>query len=290
MFSIFWWIIWVALNSIAIWNFKKAMNNTSLTTWMFKFFVYIFWIINILVLLYYFWFEFKILTNYKYLLLILLIAIFWIFSSFLHYYVLKRVKLSEVLPYENLDKLFIIIFWFFLFHWTNNWSSLTTLLISIFTLIIIILFTIDLKNIKIPRYLWLLTFYKILRTLVVLSIWYFLTIYESSTFITTIWTYEFILYCIIIIITKDSLKSIFTQNKPFYINRITAVFCWMTSSIIWVFIIKELWVIVWTLFWFLWIASTILAMKWILNDTPTKKQISLAFLVIFLIWIWYYFK
>lgn len=290
MFSIIWWIIWVIFDSISWWYYKKALNQSNVSKLIFRLFIYIFWVFNIWILLYYFWFEINILSNYTDLFYIFLLAFLWVIASLIYLHILKNAKLSELLPYENLDKLFIIIVWFFLFYWTNNWTSITTLLITIITLFVIIFFTIDFKNVKIPKNIWIFIFHKFLRSIIILLIWYLLTRYQFSTYVVVSRSFEFIIYLLLIIITSFSFKSLLTQTKSFYISRFTSVFFWTISSIISIFIIKELWVIVWTLFWFLWIASTILCMKLIINDSPTKKQVSLAFLVILLIWIWYYFK
>gem|GEM_PF-1185059 len=37
-------------------------------------------------------------------------------NTFLQLTILKNIKLSEVLPYDNLDKLFIVIISFFLYY------------------------------------------------------------------------------------------------------------------------------------------------------------------------------
>ncbi len=290
MFSIIWWIFWTILGSVSSWYYKKALTQSTLSKPMFKFFVYLFWAINIWILLYFFWFEKEIITNYKILIILFLLAFSWVWWSILHLVILKNAKLSELLPYEDLDKLFVIIFWYFLFFWTNNGSSIITLAVAILTLVLVIAFTIDFKNLKVPKNIWILIFYKLLRSVITLTTWYVLISYESSTIYTSNWIFELLVYIIIIFAMGDSFKSIASQTKWFYISRFNAVFFWIISWIISLFLIKELWVIVWTLFWFLWIATSIFSMKLILNDSPTKKQILLALMVILLIWIWYFYK
>jgi hypothetical protein len=290
MFSVIWWIIWTIFDSISSWFYKKSISQSRLKVWMFKFFIFIFWLINISILIYFFWYEINILFKYKDLFYIFLISFIWVMWWLIHINLLKKVKLSEILPYENLDKLFIIIFWFFIFYWTNNWSSWITLIITIITLFVIILFTIDFNKIKIPKNIWIFTFYKLLRSFIWLLTWYLLISYLSSTFIVTDWLFALLIYLSIILITNDKFITIFQQSKWFYISRLSSVLFWNTAWIISIFLIKELWIIVWTLFWFLGIVSSIFTMKLILNDSPTNKQILLAFIVILLIWTWYYFK
>jgi hypothetical protein len=114
--------------------------------------------------------------------------------------------------------------------------------------------------------------------------------YSSITLVTISWVLELILFTSILIILKESFSIILKQSKIFYVNRLIATILWRSAFILWLYIIQSSWVIVATLLWFFWIVFSILSMKFILKDNPTKKQIILAFIVIFLIWIWYYFK
>ena len=290
MFTILWWILSVILDSISTSNRKKAYDNTTLSKWLFKLFAKFFWFFIIFSLVFIRWFDFEIFRNYADLLLILLIVIIGIINTYLHLNIIKKSKLSELLPYDNLDKLFIIIIWFFLFQWTDKWVSLVTLFIIIFTLILILFFSVDIKNIKLPKNIWLFVIHKWIKAWKILLIWILLQTYLSTTFIAIDWVYEFSIYLIILYISKDSPVKLFQQSKSFYINRITATFTWRGALIIWLIIIKESGIIIATLLWFLWLAFNIFSMKIILDDSPTKKQILLAFIVIFLIWIWYYLK
>jgi hypothetical protein len=58
----------------------------------------------------------SILSDNKILFVILLIASISYIVTNLTISVYKKVKLSELLPYKNLDKIFVVLFGFFIFY------------------------------------------------------------------------------------------------------------------------------------------------------------------------------
>ena len=290
MFAIILWIISAAFDSISLSFRKKSLDLWKLSKTMFKYFAFIFGFLIIIFLNYVFWIEFSILNDYKYLFIWLIIVITWILNTFLQLHILKTIKLSETLPYDNLDKLFIVIIWSILYYWTDNEVSMITLWITILTIILIVLFSIDFKNFKIPKSIWLFILFKLVRAGLTISIWFILLKYTNFTFIALNWVYELIIYTIIAFLLKDSFKSMLRQSKEFYISRLSATILWRSAYIIWLYIIQTSWLIVATLLWFSGIIFNLVSMKLILKDTPERKQIILAFLVLILIWIWYTFK
>jgi len=257
---------------------------------MFKYFAFVFCFFMVIFLNFTFWVEFWILSDYNFLLLSLIITIISIINTYLQLHIYKTVKLSEMLPYNNLDKLFIVIIWSILYYWTDKQTSFITIWTTLLTIILIIVFTIDFKKIKIPKSIWLFTLQKLIKAWIVIAIWYILIKYTNITFIAVNLVFELIIFTVIALVLKDSFKTMLTQTKTFYISRVWATILGRTAYIIWLYILQTSWLIIATLLWFLGIVFNILSMKFILNDTPTKKQIHLAFMVLILIWIWYYFK
>ncbi len=290
MFAIVLWVISAAFDSASLSFRKKALDNWKLSKTMFKYFAFVFWVWMVIFLNYTFWIQYSIITDYSFLLLWLVITIVSIINTYLQLHVLKTVKLSEMLPYNNLDKLFIVIIWYVLYYWTDKETSIITLWTTLLTIVLIIVLTIDFKNIKIPKSIWLFSLQKFIKAITVVAIWLLLIKYTNITFVALNLFFELIIYTIIAFILKDSFKSLLTQSKTFYISRVWATILGRTAYIIWLYILQTSWLIVATLLWFLGIVFNILSMKFILNDTPTKKQIHLAFMVLILIWIWYYFK
>jgi len=290
MFAIILWVISAAFDSISLSFRKKSIDTWNLSKTMFKYFAFIFWLIIIIFLNYSFWLEFSILKDYKYLLICLLIIIVGVLNTFLQLYIFKKIKLSETLPYNDLDKIFIIIIGSILYYWTDKETSIITLVTALLTIILIIALSIDFKKIKIPKSIWLFVFFKLIKAWIIISIWMVLLKYTNFTFMAVNWIFELIIFTLIAIITKDSFKSMITQSKVFYVSRFTWSILWRLAYIIWLYIIETSWLIVATLLWFLGLVFNIISMKFILRDNPEKKQIFLAFMVLILIWIWYYFK
>lgn len=290
MTTILLWLLTTFLDAFWIWFRKKSLDEWKLSTIMFKFFAHIFWFFMIIWLIYFIWIDTELYENTNDMILIFIVVLLATFNILFHLSIMKQVKISELLPYDNMDKLFIVVIWFFLFYWTDKWSSAITLLITILTIIVIILFTVDIKNIKIPKIIWKFIIHKIIKAFQILAIWYILIKYSSITYVVNNWFIELSIMTVMAIVLKDNFKTLVTQTKSFYINRLIATIMWRSAFIIGLYIIQTSWVIIATLLWFFWIAFNIISMKLILKDNPNKKQITLAFIVIFLIWIWYYFK
>ena len=276
----------------SLWNSfrKKSLDIWKLSNIIFKLYSNIFWILAIPLIVLIYWFDYIILKDTYDLILLFIICLFWTLNILLWLKIYKTTKLSELLPYSNLDKIFIIIIWYFIFYWTNNWSSIYTLFISLLTLIIILLFTTDIRKFRISKKIWLYLVHKVFNAANILLIWYLLTRYSSFTMATMTWLFEFITLIFIWILIKASFKSVITQEKQFYFYRLLTVIFWWSWRVISLVILKEAWVVIATLLWFLGVVFNIISMKFILKDNPTKKQVILSVLVLVLISIWIYFK
>ena len=135
---LFWWVLSVALDSIATSTYKKSLMIWNLSKIMFKLYAQIFWVVIYLGIIIFIWFQHSVFHDLIYLLWAALLTLVHICATMLGLHIYKNVKLSYLLPYQNLDKLFIIILWFFLFAWAP-WKevSLTTLIIWIITVFVI---------------------------------------------------------------------------------------------------------------------------------------------------------
>lgn len=288
--QILWWIIWVALDALCNANRKKALNISNLPKPLFKLFSHLIWVFVIIGLVLIFWFEKEILLSVFFTGLVIVAVAVGVAENMMSMHVFKHIKLSDALPYKEIDKLFIIVIGFFLFYGTNGGSSFQTFLITIVTLLVILLFTIDFKSITFPSMIGLLFISKWLNAIKVLIVGYILLSFWSVTYVTMNLVIEMIFVFIIAIVSRSVFTEIFKQSRNFYRYRITGtILGWLWYSL-WLYIIQSSGVIIATLLGFLWIVFSILTMKWILDDTPEKKHILLAGIVILLIWIWYSLK
>lgn len=286
----FYWIIGVLLESFWTFFWKNAIDSAKLSSVLFKFFSPIFWIILISILIFFNGYQLELFSDIFSLILLIVIILIWYLKSLWEQKLMKKLKLSEIIPYSKIDKVFIIIIWFILYYWTEKETSLTTFLISLITVLIVIWFTIDIKKIKFPKYIWSYLFIKFLSAFLVIWTWVILLKYNSITYTATKIVIIFVLCIISIIVLKQSIKPLFHQTKSFYYNRIGWTLISRIWFLIWLFIIEKQWIVIATLLGFLWLVFNIFWMKFLLKDNPNLKQISLWVIVTLMIWIWYYFK
>ncbi len=291
MIPLIWWALATLFVSISDSYYKKSLWLGSISNLMFKFYIFFIWPIIYAILAYIYGFNAQIITDLFYLNLLVISCWIRIWNTCIFTYIYKNTKASEILPYNNLDKLFIVILGFFLYKWIP-WqeTSYITLVITIVTIFITLFFTLDFKNFKIPKTLWLIFINNFIRAVNFVLVWYILLKYSAITYGGLNIVIELFSYIVIGFLLKDSFKSIFTQSKKFYVARFTTVLFGQGAFIISLFIVESVGVIIMSLLWFLWLFFSIISMKFILWDTPSKKQIILWFIIIFMIWIGYYFK
>ena len=291
MFPILWWALWVLFDSFATVNYKQAIEIWKMSRIMFKIYAVFFNLLVFICLFFVFWFEEEIFSNPYVIILIFFTSFIHLFDTLLWLYVYKTTKLSELLPYQNLDKLFIVLIWFFLYAGVEDKEvSLFTFVITLLTIFVVTILTIDFKNIKIPKTIWIFILNRILKSSSVVLLWYILISYSTVTYWSINVLFELIIYIWVASFMKDSFNILFTQSKLFYKFRVLAVLFWISSFVIWLFIVEKTWIIIASLLGFLSIVFNIFMMKIFLKDNPTTKQMVLAFIVISMIWIGYYFK
>lgn len=288
--NIIFWLISALFASVWASHYKKAVLSSKLPTALYMLMWPILGFLIVWLAIFFSWLDISIYTDYYVLWLVFIIMILDICANYLEMSVLKTTKLSDILPYTNLDKLFIVLLWFFLFYWTKNSTSITTLIITLITIIIITLFSIDFKNFKIPKSILSYVFVMLFRWITVLIVWFIFVKYSTLSYLSVNILFSFLWYLAISIILKNSLYLYLDQSKTFYKSRLLSallIWIWLMISL---YVVKEAWVLIATLISFIALVFNIISMKFILNDNPWKKQIILAWLITVLIWIWYYFK
>ncbi len=288
--NIIFWLIASFFAAISSSFRKKAIDNSTLHNWLITLFWPVIGLIFIYILVFIFWINSNIFFDNK---VIILLIIWWFidwFASLIEVSIFKRVKVSKILPYWSFDKLFIILLWFILFYWNPWYTSIPTLLISILTVVIIMLFSIDYKNFWIEKDVKLYIFVKFLYACTTLIMWRILFEYSTLDIFSVIIFIYLWFHLFSNILLKRNFKTLLTQPKQFYKYRVTSSTLWRISFVLSIIIIEKSWVLIASLLSFITIVFSIFSMKIILGDSPTKKQILLALLVVILIWTWYYFK
>lgn len=196
----------------------------------------------------------------------------------------KEEKISLLIPYQNLHKIFIIISSFFIF----SDVSIITLCITLFTISVIIIASFDFKNKKLPRNFWKILFVEIvLSSAILLWAWIVLEYGEINYFV--IYAILWAIIYLIIAFKTNHIYDLKTVAKTYWMYRLIAWFGWI-SWFISLLLIKNLWLSISILLGFIWIWVTLLISYIFLWDKPSKKNIILTLVVSLLIWVWYYFK
>lgn len=288
--SIIFWILSSILLAVS-WSYrKKSIDLAKLPNWLLALMWPLIWLFVIYLFVFIFWINDNIFTDKR---VIFLLFLWWVFDWFawlMEVYVIKNTKVSKVLPYASFDKLFVILLGFLFFYWNPGYTSFITLLISVLTVIIIMLFSIDYKNLWIEKEVKIYIFVKFLYACTTLIMWRILFEYSTLDIFAVIIFFYILFHTLNNIILKKDFSLLFKQTKQFYKYRFLSSLLWRLSFILSIMIIESSWVLIASLLSFITIVFSVFSMKLILWDSPTPKQIILSILVIFMIWIGYYFK
>lgn len=218
------------------------------------------------------------------ILLVCIVAVMDLLRQPIMQQVYKEEKISVIIPYLNLSRIFIIVASFFIFQDVSN----ITFFIILVTIWVIIIWSIDFKTFRMPRNFLKLVCVELLRVWSALLWGWIVVQYWEITFFTLsviVWT----LILSFLVVSTEQYQDLLSAPQKFWFHRQLAALGWI-SWFLSLVVISELWLSVWILLWFIWIWATLLFSYIFLWDTPSKKSILLTLVVSLLIWIWYYFK
>jgi len=198
----------------------------------------------------------------------------------------KKEKISTLIPFENLQKIFVVIVSYFIFWWT----SVTTLLITIASIFVILGFSIDFKKYKLPTFFNTILVLNLIFALESLLTWYFLKVLNFQTFYSINYVVWFVFIVILILSKKEDIKLLLKQTKKFYTYRFFTSIFWNLNSVIYMYLISQLWMVITILLSFLSIWFKIIFAYFFLKEIPARKDIILTIILAVFIWCWYYFK
>jgi len=198
--------------------------------------------------------------------------------------VYKEEKLSVIVPYLNLSKIFIIVSSFFIFQDV----SYTSFFIALFTVWVIILWSIDIHTFRLPRNFLKILFVETCRATWAL-LWGWIIVNHWDIVFFNIYVLGAWLFTLFLTITTKQYKDFKNLPKAFWTHREMAALWWF-SWFLSLVVIKNLGLSLWILLGFLWIWVTLFFSYIFLWDKPSKKNIILTIIVSLLIWIGYYFK
>lgn len=275
-----YWIISAILS--AIWDniYKKSVM---LSKWKIsdKYYQFIWNLFMLLILpISYIFYSFEII-NLKILILLIITSSINIIAELFEQYAYKNEKMSILIPYWEFKSIFAILLWFFIF-WE---SSIITFILAIIAWSILVVGSINFKNIKFNKYCLALMISSFMQATKFIIYWFILisiselSIMFYSSFIKTI------ILLIIIILAKEiySYKRI---NKKMSSFILLENIVWISVTFITLFLIKELWIVQTVLIWMIYLAISMLIAFIVFKNKPTKKEFIITITITTLIWIW----
>ena len=277
----FYWILWAILWASWDITYKKSLmiswniisNNLYQLIWNFFMFLLL-WIFLI------FYWNLQAI-NYQLLVLLIVASFISIFSEYADQYSYKNEKISVLLPYGESETIFTIIFWFILF--SDN--SIISLIFWLIAWLIIIIWSIDYKNLKVNKYcmirllswLWWSIKYIILG-FILLEI----SVINSMFFLVMV---SLILISIISLFRKEinSLKKVTTKISKFIFLE---NFNWILYILVTLFMIKEFWIVMSVLLWMIYIIFSLIFSYIFFKDTPEKKDLIVVTMVFICVNLW----
>lgn len=280
-----WAIINTFLDSIADVLYKKALSISNIKSMIFQFAGEIMAIPIVIVLMFVFDFNFKLFLDPITLWGFVVMTIFFLLGNNLWQYLYKNEKLSTLLPYFKINSFIVVILGFIFF----KDASLTSFLICIWAIVLTTIFSIDYKDYTAPK-----NFFKIILHEIYKTIEYLIAIYILKNVSSVEYVILYQIYYSIVVLAIIAYQWDFKEFKKFNPQILKYRYMWytlgFTSYFIDIFLLKEFWVIIITLFWFLCSSLTIVIAYFFLKEVPEKKEIMLGILVTILAGVGYYFK
>jgi len=264
---------------------KKTLLVSRLPKLLFRFFWEINGLVIAIIVMWLSWFERSIFLNMRIVGGVVLTLILDLWYDYIQQWLYREEKISTMMPYENLNCVFVIVIWYLIFRD----ASLIAVGVSILVIIITILFSIDFKKFELPKNIKKILFVQVLITLETLLTWYFLKDLADKDY--------FVVYQIVIVIM---LLFPLLFNKLFgAVKKMGKSFLWYgslsatannISFLLYLFLVSEFGVVISMLLSFLGDGITILFWFLFLKEKPSKKEVLLIVLTTLLVGVGFYFK
>lgn len=263
-----------SINSIC---YKKTMSFAKLSELLFTWLWEIRWLPLSLILIAFMWFDTSVLSRKIVLGVIVIIAICNCYQ-FLDQRLYRTEKLSNILPYTNLNAVFSIIAGFLIFRD----ASVLSFIIAIVAFLVIMAFSINFKKLTLPKSIKLILWIQALIALeTLLTGWFLQSVPDKEYYI----LYEVMVVIILLfpLVWKGLFKELKKTSLPFYGYRMWGALTGHIGWILYLFTVSELWVVMSVLLSFLGTGITML-FGWIfLKEKPTKKNILMCVIVAVLV-------
>ena len=198
--------------------------------------------------------------------------------------VYREEKISVIMPFTNLNKIFVIIASFFIFQDV----SILSFFIILFTVLIIILASFDFKNKTIPKNFSTILAVESIKAADIFLSWWLVVHYGEVLYFNVTFLVWLSMYLAISLYTWQ-IQDI--KDAPLGYWKVRIIWAlWWVSWFLSLIVVSSLGLSLSVLLWFLWIWVTLFVAYFFLGDTPSKKNILLTISVALLIGTWFYFK
>jgi hypothetical protein len=272
-------------------SWKKSLDLNKTSPVFFAFFGTIWWLIFSFIFIFFGFFNIELIFNPIFIYLII-INIACVIATNIEQAIYKTEKLSVLAPYTNLDTIIITLISYLIFLKFSILSfqtSFFSFIIALIAGIIITVSSIDFKNFWLPKDIRLLLFSRLLRIIKNMFTGYFLVQISSIDFF-VLNNASYVILSFIILIYKKELNQFNKITIKFFLYRMFSSLIGCVSYIIWLFLIKNLGLIISNLLWFFSLFTTLVISYFFLKDIPTKKNIIVTILISICIILWVIFK
>lgn len=274
----FWAIFWTIISKISNAFYAKTTKYEvpAILNELLSFSWAIIWLVIVLLL----WkFNILLFSLLDYILIIVSVIIYY-FQLIIDKIVYEKEKISKLIPYSNIWSILSVILWI-LVLWDQ--LSLTAILIFLATIALILVTSVDRKNLTISKNILLFIWARWIWSISDLITWYVLINNSSLDLFTTYVIFAFIMLLWISFMQKDIQKA---KNLPKDYHK--AAFFTSISRLSWlitILMIKELWLSMSIILSFLWIWVSLIMSYILFKDIPSKKDLIVTIAVTILIFL-----
>lgn len=281
-----WAIFSTFLDAVASITRKKSLElNSVLSAYGFK----ILWLFGPFVLLPYFIltgsYSYEFVDVYKIFAIVGIVGI-RIISTNIWQSLYKYEKVSVLMPYENLNKVFTIIASFYLLHDGN----FKTVIVSFCVIFLLGINSIDFKNFRLPKIFWLVLLHQVLTSLRAIGTAYIIKILGNYVDYFIIESVLLLAFNFFWMMYYQDIQKLSWLSTSFYKFRLLAGIIGTLAYVIGLYLISSLWMITTIILSFVWIAVKLLLWYVLLHDTASWKNIVTALMVTLLVGLWFIFK
>lgn len=280
----FWAFISNVLSSVSTVYYKQSLSLARISDYLFSYLWELSGLFISICLVLIFGFDKAQITRQNILWILFIIVVVTVYDK-LSQRLYRKEKISEILPYDNLNSIFAIIFWFLIFRD----ASLTSFFIAILAFVVTILFSVDFKTFTVPKSIKLIFWIQILMTLETLFTWWLLKNLPDNEYYVIYEVLILIVLLIPILLRREYLQLKWLKRK-FYWSRFLWSMSGNLSFLLYLFMVGEFGIVMSILFSFIWTGITLLFGYLFFKEKPSKKEIILAVIVALIVWLWFIFQ